>query len=171
MALERRMGRGDRKAPRSRPVAGACPSPHPAGNLGGALGEAGAWGRGGGAGTGASWPPPQRPGNCGLPRRPAPTPGPGPQAAVPEEAAAIPLDSSGDLCLRTGAEGRRGSRSERADMKKQLGNAGQASKGYPCHHSTCESTSGTHIFCFLSSKMASEPSRGVLLSCQGWPQT
>lgn len=35
------------------------------------------------------------------------------------------------------------------------------SKGYPCHHSTCKSTSGTHIFCFLSSKMASVRSRGT----------
>lgn len=42
-----------------------------------------------------------------------------------------------------------------------MGNTRQASKGYPCHHSTCESTSGTHIFCFLSSKMASERSRGT----------
>lgn len=35
------------------------------------------------------------------------------------------------------------------------------SKGYPCHHSTCKSTSGTRRVCFLSSKMASERSRGT----------
>lgn len=116
-----------------RPVAGACPSPHPAGNLGGALGVSvcaaapAGWGkrahgaagrrrergRGGGAGPGASLQPPRHPGCYGLPGRPG-FPGPGPQAAVPEEAAAIPLDGSGDLCLRTGARGRRGSRGKRA---------------------------------------------------------
>lgn len=114
-------------------MAGDCPSPHPAGNLGGALGvscvrccasrlgQAGALrgrqearaGAGGGEGPGASLQPPQRPGCYGLPGRPG-FPGPGPQAAAPEEAAAIPLDGSGDLCLRTGAGGRLGSRGERA---------------------------------------------------------
>ena len=114
-------------------MAGDCPSPHPAGNLGGALGvrvcaaAPAGWGkrahgaagrrrergRGGGAGPGASLQPPERPGCYGLPGRPG-FPGPGPQAAVPEEAAAIPLDGSGDLCLRTGAGGRLGSRGERA---------------------------------------------------------
>lgn len=108
---------------RRRPVAGACPSPHPAGNLGGALGVSvcaaapAGWGErahsaagrrrergaGRGSGPGASRPPPQRPGSCGLLERPG-SPGPGPQAG------GHPLDGSGDRCLRTGAGERRGSR-------------------------------------------------------------
>lgn len=132
MALERQKGRGDRKA--AKEASGrSLPQPPPAGNLGGALGVSvcaaarpagasrstapraggGSGGRGGGAGAGASRPPAQRPGSCGLPGRPG-DPGPGPQAAVPEEAAAIPLDGSGDLCLRTGAGGRPGSKGQRA---------------------------------------------------------
>jgi hypothetical protein len=113
-------------------VAGGCPSPHPAGNLGGALGvsESAAapagWselahraaGRRRELGREGEWAPapPGRghsaPGAAGYPGSQAtplpPKPSPGPQAAVPKEAAAIPLDSFGDLCLRTGAGGRRG---------------------------------------------------------------
>lgn len=118
---------------RRRPVAGACPSPHPAGNLGGALGVSvcaaapARWGErahgaadrrralGAGRGSGprcltAAAAAPRELRAAGAAR----VPRSGPQAAVLEEVAAIPLDGSGDLCLRTGARGRRGSRGKRA---------------------------------------------------------
>lgn len=87
----------------------------PAGAIGRTAQRAGggSWGRGGGESPGACPPLPQSLGSYGLPGRPGSL-GPGLQAAVPEEEAAIPLDGSGDLCLRTGAGGRRGSRGKRA---------------------------------------------------------
>lgn len=106
-------------------MAEACPSPHPAGNLGGALrvsvcaaapagwserahcaaGSRRELGAGRGRGPG---------------RLPAAAAAPGElrasgAAAVPHPwPSGIPLDGSGDLCLRPGAGGRRGSRGRRA---------------------------------------------------------
>lgn len=114
-------------------MAGACPSPHPAGNLGGALGvsvcvaapagwgerayRAAGWRRELGEGRGSGLR--RLPAAATAPRElratgTARVPGPGLQAAVPAEEAAIPLDGSRDLCLRTGAGGRRGSRGKLA---------------------------------------------------------
>lgn len=106
-------------------MAGACPSPHPAGNLGGALrvsvctAAPAGWSKRAhcaagsrrelGAGRGS-----------GPGRLPAVAAAPGELQASGEAgvsrpwSSGIPLDGSSDLCLRPGAEGRRGSRGKRA---------------------------------------------------------
>lgn len=125
---------------------------------------AGSGGRGGGAGASASRPRAQHPGSYMFPGR-AGDPGPGSKAAVPEEAAAIPLDGSGDLCLRTGAGGRPGSKGQRAGECLALrGGELAAGRGEEAEQTAPDADASTPF----PSPMTAEDSRALSLasSCE-----